>query len=225
MHSAQEHRGRAPDEMAAALQARVEAGARRYRGAVMRYLLRPPLSLKPKYAAFLIDFSRQSDHMQDVLGRAAERVGDPGIAEVLRAHQKEERGRMQLVMGDLRRLGYPAESWPAREYSTGDAALRGYVSNLSFERPVAMLGILLMIIGLAAEIAPNIVRLLTVSGIPRESMRWMILREGADPAAFKDLCSVVAQHVQDPADQAAVLEAVEVSGELLAMGAAARSPL
>ena len=46
---------RTPMEMVETLQSRVTAGARSYRMATMRYLMRPPLSLRPKYAAFLLD--------------------------------------------------------------------------------------------------------------------------------------------------------------------------
>mgnify|MGYP006870804837 CR=1 FL=1 len=102
---------RTPEELREAVQSRVQAGARRYRGAVMRYLVRPPLSLKSKYAAFLMDLVRQSDHVQDVLGRSAERIGAGPLETLLRGWQREERQRMQLALGDLRRLGYPQEDW------------------------------------------------------------------------------------------------------------------
>ena len=59
-----------------AASARVDAAARRYRGAIMRYLLRPPLSLTLKYAAFMMDLAQQTDHMQEVLARAAERASE-----------------------------------------------------------------------------------------------------------------------------------------------------
>jgi hypothetical protein len=212
--------------MAEALQSRVRAEARRYRTAVMRYLLRPPLSLRPKYAAFLIDLAQQSDHMQEVLARAADRVSEPALSQSLRFHQKEERARMQLALSDVRRLGYPPENWatmlPDRQLSAGDTALRAYVTTLSFERPIAMLGVVLMVCGLAAEISPNIIRLLTVSSVPREAMKWLVVRESADPAAFDELRDLLARKVRDPAEQGALLQAVEVSGELLALGAASR---
>lgn len=216
---------RTAKDLADAIQSRVQAGARRYRGAVMRYLVRPPLSLKPKYAAFLVDLVRQSDHMQDVLARAADRMGPGTTGALLRTHQREERQRMQLALGDLRRLGYPQEDWPERGFSVGDTALRAYCTTISYERPAAMLGILLMFIGLAAEISSSIVRLLVVGAVPREAMRWLLLRESSDAGSFRDLCAQVAELVRDPADQGAVLEAVEVSGELLALGAASRPPL
>ena len=64
------------EEMVTELSARVDAAARRYRGAIMRYLLRPPLSLTLKYAAFMMDLAQQTDHMQEVLARAAERASE-----------------------------------------------------------------------------------------------------------------------------------------------------
>ena len=133
-------------EMVETLQSRVTAGARSYRMATVRYLMRPPLSLRPKYAAFLLDLAAQSDHVQEVLGRAAERATEGDIAALLRHHYKEERTRMQMVMADLRRLGY-ADQLPDREMTTGDAALRAYGTNLSYERPTAMLGMLLVFWG------------------------------------------------------------------------------
>ncbi len=192
--------------------------------ATVRYLMRPPLSLRPKYAAFLLDLANQSDHVQEVLGRAAERATEENIAALLRHHYKEERTRMQMVMADLRRLGY-ADQLPDREMTTGDAALRAYGTNLSYERPTAMLGMLLVFLGVAAEISPTIVRLLGVGAVPRESMRWLLLRAEEDPKAVKVLLEQVAQLVQDPAAQASVIEAAEVSGELLALGASARPAL
>lgn len=216
---------RTPEELREAVQSRVQAGARRYRGAVMRYLVRPPLSLKSKYAAFLMDLVRQSDHVQDVLGRSAERIGAGPLETLLRGWQREERQRMQLALGDLRRLGYPQEDWPTRAFSPGDSALRGYCTNLSYEQPVAILGVLLMYVGLTAEISPSIVRLLLVGAVSREAMRWLALRESSDTAAFRELCAQVSDLVREPAQQASLLEAVEVSGELLAMGAAQRPPL
>ena len=225
MQTGIDHPHRTPEELANAIQSRVQAGARRYRGAVMRYLVRPPLSLKSKYAAFLMHLVRQSDHMQDVLGRAADRLGPGALDRLLRSSQREERQRMQLALGDLRRLGYPQEDWPQRAFSAGDTALRAYCTNVSYECPVAMLGVLLMFIGLAAEISSSIVRLLLVGAVSREAMRWLALRESTDASSFRELCADVADLVRDPAQQAAVLEAVEVSGELLALGAAARPPL
>lgn len=211
-------------EMVETLQSRVTAGARSYRMATVRYLMRPPLSLRPKYAAFLLDLAGQSDHVQEVLGRAAERATDENVAALLRHHYKDERSRMQLVRADLRRLGY-ADQLPDREMTTGDAALRAYGTNLSYERPTAMLGMLLVFLGVAAEISPTVVRLLGVGSVPRESMRWLQVRQDEDPKAVKVLLEQVAQIVQDPAAQSSVIEAAEVSGELLALGAAARPAL
>jgi hypothetical protein len=87
--------------------------------ATVRYLLRPPLSLRAKYAAFLLDFAQQSDLISDVLGRAGERVADPAVAELLRKHQREEKARVQLVLSDLRRLGY-SDELPDRPMTSGD---------------------------------------------------------------------------------------------------------
>ena len=58
-----------PMQMVEALNTRVAASARSYKMATVRYLMRPPLSLRAKYAAFLLDFAQQSDLIQDVLGR------------------------------------------------------------------------------------------------------------------------------------------------------------
>ena len=211
-------------EMVEILQSRVTAGARRFRMATVRYLMRPPLSLRTNYAAFLLHLPYQSDHVQEVLGRAAEGATNEDIAALLRHHYKDERTRMQLVRADLRRLGY-SDELPEREMTTGDAALRAYGTNLSYERPTAMLGMLLVFLGVAAEISPTVVRLLGVGSVPRESMRWLMVRQEEDPKAVKTLLDQVAQLVQDPAVQASVIEAAEVSGELLALGAAARPAL
>jgi hypothetical protein len=206
------------------LQARVSTAARSYRLATVRYLMRPPLSLRPKYVAFLLDLAHQSDHMQAVLGRAAERVPDGPVAALLRNHHREERNRMQLVMADLRRLGY-AEDLPDRTSTSGDAALRAYSTTMSYERPKAMLGLLIVFLGVAAEISPIVVRLLSVGSVPREAMGWLLMRQTADPQAVRELLTQVAELMREPADQAAVLEAAEVTGELLALGAAARPAL
>mgnify|MGYP000382007937 FL=1 len=131
---------------------------------------------------------------------------------------------MQLVRADLRRLGY-SDELPEREMTTGDAALRAYGTNLSYERPTAMLGMLLVFLGVAAEISPTVVRLLGVGSVPRESMRWLMVRQEEDPKAVKTLLEQVSQLVQDPVAQASVIEAAEVSGELLALGASARPAL
>jgi hypothetical protein len=209
-------------EMVESLQSRVNTAARAYRLATVRYLMRPPLSLRAKYVAFLLDLAHQSDHMQEVLSRAADRVTDEPVAALLRQHHREERSRMQLVMGDLRRLGY-ADELPERSSTSGDAALRAYSTNLSYERPTAMLGILLVFLGVAAEISPIVVRLLSVGSVPREAMRWLLLRETADPESLLELLSKVSAVVREPADQSSVLEAADVTGELLALGAGARS--
>ena len=87
--------------------------------------MRPPLSLRPKYVAFLLDLAHQSEHMQTVLGRASERVADEQLASLLKHHHREERARSQLVLSDLRRLGV-AEGLPERTATSGDAALRAY---------------------------------------------------------------------------------------------------
>ena len=213
---------RSPMEMVETLQARINAAARSYRVATVRYLMRPPLSLRPKYIAFLLDLAQQNEHMQQVLARAAERVNDDQLATLLRHHLREERARSQLVLSDLRRLGM-AESLPERTTTSGDAALRAYGSNLSLERPRAMLGMLLVFLGVAAEISPIIVRLLSVGSVPREAMRWLLLRESSDPQSMRDLLSQVADLVRDPVEQNHLLEAAEVTGELLALGAGARS--
>lgn len=247
------------EEMVTELSARVDAAARRYRGAIMRYLLRPPLSLTLKYAAFMMDLAQQTDHMQEVLARAAERASErskdsqkgepsgefridrsgevslevvyaatvnlsPGarLATLLRVYQREERSRMQHALSDLRRLGYAQDSFAGRQLSAGDTALRAYGTALSYEKPVAMLGMLLAFLGVAAENSPMVLRLLTVGSVPKEATRWLSLRAAQDPERARELVGILAREVRDPAQQAAVLEAVEVSGELLAMGAAAR---
>lgn len=215
---------RSPMEMVEILQARISAAARSYRLATVRYLMRPPLSLRPKYVAFLLDLAHQSDHMQEVLGRAAERVPEGPVASLLRHYHREERNRMQLVMADLRRLGY-ADDLPQRSTTSGDAAMRAYSTTMSYERPAAMLGILLVFLGVAAEISPIVVRLLSVGSVPREAMGWLLLRQTADPQSVRDLLSQVAELTREPADQSSILEAAEVTGELLALGAAARTPL
>lgn len=213
---------RSPVEMVEILQSRISAAARSYRVATVRYLMRPPLSLKPKYVAFLLDVAHQSDHMQSVLGRAADRVGDEELANLLRHHHREERARSQLVMADLRRLGY-MDNLPERPMTSGDAALRAYSTNLSYESPRAMLGMMLVMLGVAAEISPIVVRLLGVGSVPREAMRWLLSREASDPQTMRDLLTRVGELVRDPNEQAGVIEAAEVTGELLALGAGARA--
>lgn len=224
MPNGPKNKPRTPMEMIETLQSRIAAGARSYRMATVRYLMRPPLSLRPKYAAFLLDLANQSDHTAEVLGRAAERATDEQIAAVLRHHHREERNRFQLALQDLRRLGY-ADQLPERQMTTGDAALRAYCTTLSYERPTAMLGVVLMILGVAGDVGSTIIRLLGVGSVPREAMRWLLLRTEEDPKALRELLQQIAELVRDPADQAAILEAAEVTGELLALGAAARPSL
>lgn len=215
---------RTPMEMVEILQSRVAAGARSYRMATVRYLMRPPLSLRPKYVAFLLDLANQSDHTADVLGRAAERATDERIASVLRQHHREERNRFQLALSDLRRLGY-SDQLPERQMTTGDAALRAYVTTLSYERPTAMLGVVLVILGVAGDVGTTIIRLLGVGSVPREAMRWLTVRAEEDAKTMKDLLQQISSLILDPADQSAVIEAAEVTGELLALGASARLSL
>lgn len=129
---------------------------------------------------------------------------------------------MQLVKSDLRRLGY-SDPLPERVPTAGDTALRAYSTTTSYEAPTAMLGIMLMLLGVAGEISPAIVRLLGVGSVPRESMRWLKLREETDPQSVKDLIQQVSMLVTDPLQQQQVLQAAEVTGELLALGASARS--
>ncbi|MFO0623304.1 MAG: hypothetical protein U0745_18080 [Polyangia bacterium] len=210
-----------PMQMVEALHTRVTASARSYKMATVRYLMRPPLSLRAKYAAFLLDFALQSDLIQDVLGRAGERVSDPQIAALLLAHQREEKSRIQLVMSDLRRLGF-SDALPERAMTSGDAALRAYCTTVSGEHPSAMLGVMLALFGVAAEVSPTVVRLLSVGSVPKEAMRWLLLRQTEDPKVLKQLLEQTAALVRDPVEQAQLLQAVEVTGELLALGAAAR---
>lgn len=210
-----------PMQMVEALHTRVSASARSYKMATVRYLMRPPLSLRAKYAAFLLDFALQSDLIQDVLGRAGERVSDPQIAALLLAHQREEKSRIQLVMSDLRRLGF-SDALPERAMTSGDAALRAYCTTVSGEHPSAMLGVMLALFGVAAEVSPTVVRLLSVGSVPKEAMRWLLLRQTEDPKVLKQLLEQTAALVRDPVEQAQLLQAVEVTGELLALGAAAR---
>lgn len=208
-------------QMVEALHTRVTASARSYKMATVRYLMRPPLSLRAKYAAFLLDFALQSDLIQDVLGRAGERVSDPQIAALLLEHQREEKSRIQLVMSDLRRLGF-SDALPERAMTSGDAALRAYCTTVSGEHPSAMLGVMLALFGVAAEVSPTVVRLLSVGSVPKEAMRWLLLRQTEDPKVLKQLLEQTAALVRDPVEQAQLLQAVEVTGELLALGAAAR---
>jgi hypothetical protein len=215
---------KSPMEMVETLQSRVTSGARGYRIATVRYLMRPPLSLRPKYVAFLLDLGHQSHHIQEILGRASERSTNEAISNLLRHHYREERNRMQLVMSDLRRLGY-SDALPERQMTTGDAALRAYGTTLSYEKPTAMLGMLLVFLGVAAEISPTVVRLLGVGSVPRESMRWLLLRQEEDPIAVKTLLEQVAQLALSPQEQSEIIEAAEVSGELLALGASSRMAL
>lgn len=210
-----------PMQMVEALHTRVTASARSYKMATVRYLMRPPLSLRAKYAAFLLNFALQSDLIQDVLGRAGERVSDPQIAALLLAHQREEKSRIQLVMSDLRRLGF-SDALPERAMTSGDAALRAYCTTVSGEHPSAMLGVMLALFGVAAEVSPTVVRLLSVGSVPKEAMRWLLLRQTEDPKVLKQLLEQTAALVRDPVEQAQLLQAVEVTGELLALGAAAR---
>lgn len=212
---------KSPMEMVETLQSRVTSGARGYRIATVRYLMRPPLSLRPKYVAFLLDLGHQSHHIQEILGRASERSTNEAISNLLRQHYREERNRMQLVMSDLRRLGY-SDELPERPMTSGDAALRAYCSNVSGERPFAMLGVMLALFGVAAEVSPTVVRLLSVGSVPREAMRWLLLRQSEDEQELKTLLTRTAELIRDPREQAQLLEAVEVTGELLALGAAAR---
>lgn len=224
MPNGQKSKPRTPMEMVETLQSRVAAGARSYRMATVRYLMRPPLSLRPKYAAFLLDLANQSDHTAEVLGRAAERVTDEQIAALLRHHHREERTRFQLALQDLRRLGFP-DQLPERQMTTGDAALRAYSTTLSYERPTAMLGVVLVILGVAGDVGSTVIRLLGVGSVPREAMRWLMVRAEDDPKTMRELLKQVAELVQSPTDQASIIEAAEVTGELLALGAAARPAL
>jgi hypothetical protein len=88
-----------------------------------------------------------------------------------------------------------------------------------------MLGMLLVFLGVAAEISPTVVRLLGVGSVPRESMRWLLLRQEEDPIAVKTLLEQVAQLSLTPQEQSEIIEAAEVSGELLALGASSRMAL
>ena len=139
----------------------------------------------------------------------------------LRKHQREEKARIQLVMSDLRRLGF-SDALPERAMTSGDAALRAYCTTVSGEHPSAMLGVMLALFGVAAEVSPTVVRLLSVGSVPKEAMRWLLLRQTEDPKVLKQLLEQTAALVRDPVEQAQLLQAVEVTGELLALGAAAR---
>lgn len=85
-----------------------------------------------------------------------------------------------------------------------------------------MLGVMLALFGVAAEVSPTVVRLLSVGSVPKEAMRWLLLRQTEDPKVLKQLLEQTAALVRDPVEQAQLLQAVEVTGELLALGAAAR---
>ena len=82
---------------------------------------------------------------------------------------------------------------------------------------------MLVMLGVAAEISPIVVRLLGVGSVPREAMRWLLSREASDPQTMRDLLTRVGELVRDPNEQAGVIEAAEVTGELLALGAGARA--
>lgn len=213
-------------EMVETLQERISSAARSYRNATVRYLMKPPLSLKPKYVAFLLDLAHQSDHIQQVLSRGADRIASDAeqtaLALILRAYCRDERGRMQLVLADLRKLGY-TDDLPERPMTSGDAAMRAYSNNISYERPAALLGILLVFLGVSAEISPIVIRLLGVGSVPKEAMRWLTLRESSDSQALHELLNTVSERIHDPQDQASLIEAVEVTGELLALGAGSRT--
>ncbi|HMU41113.1 MAG TPA: hypothetical protein PKE31_19055 [Pseudomonadota bacterium] len=210
-----------PMEMVEALNIRMAASARSYKMATVRYLLRPPLSLRAKYAAFLLDFAQTSDLIQEVLGRASERATDQAVGDLLRKHQREEKNRMQLVLSDLRRLGF-SDDLPDRPVTTGDIALRAYCANVSGDKPHAMLGVVLALFGVASEVTSSVIRLLSVGSVPREAMRWLLVHQAEDAQELKNLVEKTVELIRNPTEQAHVLEAVEVAGELLALGAAAR---
>jgi hypothetical protein len=85
-----------------------------------------------------------------------------------------------------------------------------------------MLGVMLALFGVAAEVSSTVVRLLSVGSVPREAMRWLLLRQSEDPQELRTLLEKTAELIRDPVEQSQLLEAVEVTGELLALGAAAR---
>ena len=89
--------------------------------------------------AFLLDFAQQSDLISDIAQAGR------GSASLIRRWQSfcasisAKKKRVQLVLSDLRRLGY-SDELPDRPMTSGDAALRAYCSSVSGERPYAMLG-------------------------------------------------------------------------------------
>ena len=133
---------RSPMEMVETLQARIQAAARGYRVATVRYLMRPrcPCGRSTSPSCSTWPTSPSTCRRFSVGPRS---VADEQLANLLKHHHREERARSQLVLSDLRRLGV-AEGLPERTATSGDAALRAYGSNLSHERPKAMLGMLLV---------------------------------------------------------------------------------
>ena len=46
---------------------------------------------------------------------------------------------------------------------------------------------MLALFGVAAEVSSTVVRLLSVGSVPREAMRWLLLRQSEDPQELRTL--------------------------------------
>jgi hypothetical protein len=152
-------------------------------------------------------------HVAHVIEAAAQALaGRPAAQEAFRSHGEEERGHDALARADLEALG-ESEAW---EPTPAFLALEGYTRNLARERPLGVLGFLVMAEGLAARFGARWLRVLGWLGFGAESTRFLSLHVGVDAEHFPKLRRLCLEHAESRADQVAILQAIRVTSDLMA---------
>jgi hypothetical protein len=192
------------------LDAEVARGFRDYRRRLMWTWVANVHRFRERYADFLRHMVRHATSVSQVIQAAADSLQGEA-REAFLHHLKEERGHERVAMADLKALGLSREWTP----TPAAAALEGYSRDLARERPLAILGFLLMAEGLASRFGGRTMRVLQLLGVPQEATRFLRLHAEVDVAHFEELRTMCLDLAATSEDEESILEAVRVTAFLM----------
>lgn len=201
------------------LDAELDRGFGRYRRSLIREGLSGLFHLRRRYAQVLANLAYHGDSVEEVIRSAAEASADrPALQSDFYAHGEEERGHGRIAWKDLEALDVPESIKDTLRPTWAQLALSAYTQQIAGREPIAILGFLAAAEGLTYHFADRAVRGLKWCGVSEKSMNFLILHARVDRDHFPQLRTMALKHAQSKDDRRSVLEAVRVTGELLALG-------
>ena len=169
------------------------------------------------YVAYLSRVASQyAPHSPEVMSLAAGRciTSRPALGVYLLRHAADERGHNEWAADDLRDLKVTRAAAAAARPVPACAALIGYTHFLAARgNPVGLYGWMYVLEAVGADLGADVARALKRGdhGLPA---RFVGGHGAADRKHIKEIEDQIARHVTDPADQADVVEAAEVTADL-----------